>query len=108
MRSRPFTSAAGTFADRFELVYQTSLTTNDNNFTANSINVIKQQNDVVVRTSGTTMKEVTIYDIRGRVLVTKTNINASETKINVGTTNQVLLVQVTTVDGFKATKKVVN
>ncbi|WP_460575579.1 GEVED domain-containing protein [Flavobacterium koreense] len=103
-----FTSAAGTFADRFELVYQTSLTTNDNNFTANSINVIKQQNDVVIRTGGTTMKEVTIYDIRGRVLVAKTNINASETKINVGTTNQVLLVQVTTVDGFKATKKVVN
>jgi hypothetical protein len=103
-----FTSAAGTFADRFELVYQTSLTTNDNNFTANSINVIKQQNGVVVRTSGTTMQEVTIYDIKGSVLVTKTNINASETKINVGTTNQVLLVQVTTVDGFKATKKVVN
>ena len=103
-----FTSTAGTFANRFELVYQTALTTNDNNFTANSINVIKQQNDVVVRTSGTTMKEVTIYDIRGRVLVTKTNINASETKINVGTTNQVLLVQVTTVDGVKATKKVVN
>jgi len=103
-----FTSAAGTFANRFELVYQTALTTNDNNFTANSINVIKQQNDVVVRTAGTTMQEVTIYDIRGRVLVTKNNINASETKINVGTTNQVLLVQVTTVDGVKATKKVVN
>jgi hypothetical protein len=103
-----FTSAAGTFANRFELVYQTALDIEDNNFTSNSINVIKQQNDVVVRTSGTTMKEVTIYDIRGRVLVTKTNINASETKINVGTTNQVLLVQVTTIDGFKATKKVVN
>ncbi|WP_344816844.1 T9SS sorting signal type C domain-containing protein [Flavobacterium cheonanense] len=103
-----FTSAAGTFANRFELVYQTSLTTNDNSFTANSINVIKQQNDVFIRTGGTTMQEVTIYDIRGRVLVAKTNINASEAKINVGTTNQVLLVQVTTIDGFKATKKVVN
>ena len=103
-----FTSAAGTFANRFELVYQTALAVDNNDFTANSINVIKQQNDVVVRTSGTTMKEVTIYDIRGRVLFTKTNINASETKINVGTTNQVLLVQVTTVDGIKATKKVVN
>jgi hypothetical protein len=103
-----FTSAAGTFANRFELVYQTALTTNNNDFTANNINVIKQQNDVVLRTSGTTMQEVTIYDIRGRVLVTKNNINASETKINVGTTNQVLLVQVTTVDGIKATKKVIN
>ncbi|WP_345088803.1 T9SS sorting signal type C domain-containing protein [Flavobacterium chungnamense] len=103
-----FTSAAGTFANRFELVYQTALAVDNNDFTANSINVIKQQNDVVVRTAGTTMQEVTIYDIRGRVLVTKNNINASETKINVGTTNQVLLVQVTTTEGIKATKKVVN
>ncbi|MFY7739022.1 MAG: T9SS sorting signal type C domain-containing protein, partial [Flavobacterium sp.] len=103
-----FTSAAGTFANRFELVYQTALAVDNNDFTANSINVIKQQNDVVVRTAGTTMQEVTIYDIRGRVLVTKNNINASETKINLGTTNQVLLVQVTTTEGIKATKKVVN
>jgi hypothetical protein len=54
------------------------------------------------------MKEVTVYDIRGRLLVAKTNINAAETRINVGTTNQVLLVQVTTTEGLKATKKVVN
>uniref|UniRef100_UPI0026116EB9 T9SS sorting signal type C domain-containing protein n=1 Tax=Flavobacterium sp. TaxID=239 RepID=UPI0026116EB9 len=103
-----FASAAGTFANRFELVYQTALATNDNSFTANNINVIKQQNDVVVNTGSAMMKEVTIYDIRGRVLVAKKGINASETRINVGTTNQVLVVQVTTVDGVKASKKVVN
>ena len=54
------------------------------------------------------LKDVTIYDIRGSVLVAKTSINATETRINVGTTNQILLVQVTTIDGFTATKKVVN
>lgn len=102
-----FASAAGTFANRFELVYQTALATNDNSFTANNINVIKQQSDVVVNTGNTMMKEVTIYDIRGRVLVAKKGINASETRINVGTTNQVLVVQVTTVDGVKVGKKVV-
>jgi hypothetical protein len=103
-----FTSAAGTFANRFELVYQTALATNCNDFTANSINVIKKQNDVVINSGAAIMKEVTIYDIRGRVLVAKTSINASETSINVGTTNQVLLVQVTTTEGVKAIKKVLN
>ena len=43
-----FTSAAGTFANRFELVYQTALSNQDNSFTANSIDVIKQKNEVVI------------------------------------------------------------
>jgi len=37
----------------------------------------------------------------------KKDVNTTETRINVGTTNEVLLVQVTTTEGLKATKKVV-
>jgi hypothetical protein len=90
------------------LVYQSSLSTNSNNFTPNSIVVYHQQNDVVINTGSTSMATVRIFDIRGRMLIEKKDINASETRINVGTTNQVLLVQVTTTEGLKATKKVVN
>jgi hypothetical protein len=104
-----FTSAAGTFDTRFELVYQNLLSTDTNTFNANSINVIHQSNnDVVVNTSMATMATVRIFDIRGRLLIEKKDINANETRINVGTTNQVLLVQVTTVEGYKAVRKVVN
>lgn len=105
-----FTSAVGTFDTRFELVYQNGLLhTDDHSFTTNDIAVIHQSNnDVVVRTGNTTMKEVRILDIRGRLLVEQKNINASETRLNVGTTNQVLLVEVTTTEGYKAVRKVLN
>ena len=103
-----FATTAGTFSNRFELVYQNLLSSNETSFTANSIVVYHQQNDVVINTGSATMSSVKVYDIRGRLLVEKKDVNASETKINVGTTNQVLLVQVTTTEGLKATKKVVN
>jgi len=104
-----FTSAAGTFDTRFELVYQNLLSNNTNTFSANSINVIRQSNhDVVVNTSTATMSSVRIFDIRGRLLVEKKDINANETRINVGTTNQVLLVEVVTTEGYRAVRKVVN
>ena len=104
-----FTSAAGTFANRFELVYTDSaLSTDNHNFDSNAIVVYHQQNDVVINTGVTSMATVKIYDIRGRLLVEKKNINSSETRINVGTTNQVLLVEVTTIEGYKAVRKVIN
>jgi hypothetical protein len=103
-----FASAAGTFSNRFELVYQNLLSSNQTSFTPNSIVVYRQQNDVVINTGSTSMSTVRIYDIRGRLLMEKKDVNTSETKVNAGTTNQVLLVQVTTTEGLKATKKVVN
>jgi hypothetical protein len=103
-----FASAAGTFSNRFELVYQNLLSFNEINFTANSIVVYHQQNDVVISTGSTNMSTIKIYDIRGRLLIEKKDVNASETRLNIGSTNQVLLIQVTTIDGLKATKKVVN
>jgi len=103
-----FASASGTFSNRFELVYQNLLSSNQSSFTPNSIVVYHQQNEVVINTGSATMSSVKVYDIRGRLLVEKKDINTTETRINVGTTNQVLLVQVTTTEGLKATKKVVN
>ena len=108
--SGPFTfaTAAGEFYDRFEVVYQNMLSVDNNGFTPNSIVVYHHQNDVVINTGTATMSMVRIFDIRGRLLLEKKDINASETRINVGTTNEVLLVEVTTTEGLKATKKVIN
>jgi hypothetical protein len=54
------------------------------------------------------MSEITVYDIRGRVLQTIKGINATETRLNAGTTNQVLLLQIKTTEGLIVTKKVIN
>ncbi|WP_284653147.1 hypothetical protein [Flavobacterium terrisoli] len=103
-----FASAAGTFANRFEIVYQTLLGTPNNHFNSNTMVVYHQEHDVVINTGTTMMGTARLYDISGRLLIERKGINASETRINMGVSNQVLLVEVTTVDGAKATKKIVN
>ena len=78
------------------------------NFTANNVVIYKNNEDFVINSGVATMADITVYDIRGRVLMTKKGINATETRINAGTTNQVLLVQITTNEGIMVTKKVIN
>jgi hypothetical protein len=48
-----------------------------------------------------------VFDVRGRLLTTQDNINATQTSITAGQANQVLLVQITSIDGATVTKKVV-
>jgi hypothetical protein len=77
-------------------------------FTADNVVVYKNNEDFVVNSGVATMSEITVYDIRGRVLQTKKGINATETRLNAGTTNQVLLLQIKTTEGLIVTKKVIN
>ncbi len=54
------------------------------------------------------MKEVKIFDIRGRLVAEKTSINATDVQFsNLNTAQQVLLVQITTEEGVVVTKKVI-
>ena len=103
-----FKSNAGTFNTRFELVYQKPISRLTSNFTEASVIVYNQNNELVLNSNNTLMKSVKVFDIRGRLLIEKSNINANETRLNVGTTNQVLLVQITSIDDEVVTKKVVN
>ncbi|WP_264520563.1 hypothetical protein [Flavobacterium sp. N1994] len=106
--SYTFVSEAGTFANRFELVYQNMLSVPNSSFTPNSIVIYNQEHTLILNSGSTMMATVRIFDISGRVLFEKTGINASETRINVGVANQVLLAEVTTIEGLKATKKIAN
>lgn len=105
--SYTFASAAGTFASRFELLYQNALSVPNNSFNSNSIIVYHQLDDIVINTGTITMAAIRIFDIRGRLLMEKKDVNASETRVNVGVANQVLLVQITSEDGITVTKKVI-
>lgn len=109
MGAYTFASDAGTFNNRFELVYRSSaLGTHTNTFTSNQVVVYKNNDDIVINTGNVTMAKVKIFDIRGRLLAEKQNINATETKMNAGLTNEVLLVQITSVDGTTVVKKTIN
>ncbi|MDI1315965.1 T9SS sorting signal type C domain-containing protein, partial [Flavobacterium sp.] len=100
-----FTSDAGTFNNRFELVYQTQLT--NPVFTVNAVVIYNHNNAFVVNSGNFTMSSIKVFDIRGRLIEEKTGINANETTIKGGLANQVLLVQITTEDGVVVTKKVI-
>lgn len=106
--SYTFTSAAGVFDSRFEILYQMSLGTTTPVFNENQVVVYENTADNLVVNSGNIiMDSVKIFDIRGRLLLEQKAINTSLTTVNVSKTNQVLLVQVTSKDGITVTKKVI-
>ncbi len=100
-----FTSEAGTFNNRFEIVYQTLL--GNPTFTVNTIVIYSQNNGFVVNSGNFIMSSIKVFDSRGRLLEEKKGINASQTTINGGLANEVLLVQITSEEGGIVTKKVV-
>ena len=109
LKASPYTfaSAIGTFNARFVLRY-TNSTLNYPTFDSSQVVVYKHQQEVIVNSGKTEMQTVSLFDIRGRLINEKTTINANETRLNLGTTNQVVLVQVILKNGQKVTKKIVN
>lgn len=103
-----FASNAGSFENRFELLYQNSLLSNNNpqSFNANYVVVYHQKSDLVINTGEATMSSIKVFNIKGALLFSKKEINASETRINIGSTNEVLLVEIVTAEGIKVVKKV--
>ena len=103
-----FTSAAGTFDTRFEIIYQMPLHVGNPTFNTNQVVIYKNEvNDIVINSGNVIMASVKVFDIRGRLLVEKKGLNTSQTTMSVGVANEVLLVQITSVDGERVTKKVV-
>ncbi|MBY0487894.1 MAG: hypothetical protein K2P85_12005 [Flavobacteriaceae bacterium] len=104
-----FRSAAGTFNERFVLVYRAAvLGTAASSFIADAILVYKPDTSIVIDSGSITMASLKVYDVRGRLLLTQDAIAASHTSFDAGTTHQVLFIEITTSDGVKVTKKYIN
>ncbi|MCG2610582.1 T9SS sorting signal type C domain-containing protein [Flavobacterium sp. SM15] len=105
-----FTSNAGTFADRFELVYQnTTLNTLQNDFNENQLVIYKEAcQNLIIASNGMLLDKVEIFDARGRSLVNKSAINDKELRLsNLVIANQVLLIKAIAQNGAIVYKKVV-
>jgi hypothetical protein len=105
--SYSFASAIGTFNSRFEVVYQSTLAITNPTFTANSVIAFGENGEISINSGSTIMELVRVYDLQGRLLVEKKQINASETKLATTANNQVLLVEITAANGSKITKKII-
>ncbi len=103
-----FTTEAGVFNNRFEVKYDNFLSVGNPSLTANTVAVYKQNQEIVVNAGNIILSKVAIYDIRGRLLIEKNNIDGSEVRLNAGTSNQVVLVKVTSANNEVVTKKIVN
>ena len=104
-----FASNAGTFNNRFAVVYQNApLGIENPTLDSNSVIVFKQNGVLNINAGTTLMQSVKIFDIRGRLLFERNNVNATATNIsNLNVANQVLVVQITSEDNKTVSKKVV-
>jgi hypothetical protein len=102
-----FVATAGETANRFELVYETALSNNSNLFAANSV-IVFEQNGMLHISATDDLKNVKIFDVQGRTIFETNAINAKSTVLtNFRPQQQVLLVQITSLDNQVVTKKVV-
>lgn len=104
-----FTSAAGIFNARFNIVYTNSALENpDFNFNPNSIIVYTKDRNLVINSSILSIKNVKIFDVRGRFLHEVKNANTNSLSINdIGLARQALIIQITTEENSITYKKVI-
>jgi hypothetical protein len=88
-------------------VYQSTLAEINPTFTANSVIAFSANGEIRINSGRTVMEQVRVYDLQGRLLVEKKQINAFETTITTSASNQVLLLEITATNGSKITKKII-
>ena len=106
--SYSFVSEVGTFNSRFEIVYQKSLSNQKLIFNENNVVVYKEGEELVINSGKTILSNVKVFDIRGRLLISKDNINSSQIRLNGIQTKEILIVKITSNENIIVTKKVVN
>jgi len=104
-----FTTAIGTFDDRFILRYTNkSLGIVDNEEMKNAVLVSVKDKIIKVRSTKENITDVSIYDITGKSIYTKNKVNATELQINnLQAANQFLLVKTTLENGYLSNTKTI-
>lgn len=103
-----FTTEAGIFDARFKIVYVNSTLGLDDVLISESQIVAYVNSKVLnIEAVNQTIDSVTVYDISGRMIAQKRNVNALNTELSLnGVASQVLLVQIST-DKGTITKKII-
>ncbi|MDN3675234.1 T9SS sorting signal type C domain-containing protein [Flavobacterium branchiarum] len=104
-----FSTAIGTFDDRFTLFYSNkTLGTAELDTSKKSISVVVENQEIKVNGFDQKIDEVFIYDMSGRLIYKKEKIENSKLIIeNLKSSNQILLVKVILDDNRTETKKVI-
>lgn len=102
-----FALDAGLIAGRFDVVYAEALGNENPVWNANSVIIYKEGSAIKINSGNEEITAVSVYDMRGRLLYSGSNINATETAVNgLQAEKQVLIVNVSTQKG-EVSKKIV-
>jgi len=103
-----FVSDAGVFNDRFQLRYTNPmLQVNVPTFDENTVVVYKENQSIHIATTLTAMNQIQVFDIRGRELFVKKDLNTTDFVIsNLQSAQQVLLLTIVSIDGAVVHKKI--
>lgn len=104
-----FKTEAGTFADRFTLRYTyKTLGTDDFENVDGGLLVSSKDKVIKVNSSNENIKEVSLFDISGKVIYQKAKVGTTELSIsNLQSADQVLLVKIILENNYTTTKKVI-
>lgn len=103
-----FFTSEGTFDDRFALRF-TNETLSVNPFSMQEVMVVKNDLNITILASSTMiLDKVNLFDMRGRLIARKENINTNTTTFSdLNLSNQILLVQIFDENGNAVTKKLI-
>jgi|GEM_PF-687396 len=105
--SYTFTAEAGTYANRFEIIYATTALGTHTPDSVSDFTVFAKNNTIGVVTANSIIEKVEVFDLTGRVIYSDAGINATTyNSKSISSAQQVLIVQVTDVNNKKTTRKI--
>ncbi|WP_264521576.1 ice-binding family protein [Flavobacterium sp. N1994] len=103
--SYTFSTTAGVFNNRFELIYQNTLSIVPSTLTSDDVLIYGKDSQLVVSTGKILMSNIKVFDLLGKLLLEKRDINDTVTMIDSNFSNQVILVKITSESNETVTKK---
>jgi hypothetical protein len=101
-----FIAQAGTFNDRFELIYKKSI--KEETINTNTVDVLVKNSDLTIQSYQTVISSVEVFDILGKVIFSKNGINNKQFNTNqIATSNQALIVKIQLENGKVIVKKII-
>jgi hypothetical protein len=102
-----FISQAGTFNNRFELIYKKP-TKEVEVISTNTVDVLVKNNELTIQTYQSAIANVEVYDVLGKVVFTKGGINNKQFNTNqINATKQALIVKIQLENGEVVVKKII-
>lgn len=103
-----FTTEPGVFNTRFEVQYNTTLSSNNPSFDGNAILIAVKNQQIKINAGALTMHKIELIDVAGRVIYTQDNVSTTTASIdNLAVSNQMLIVRITTAENGVVNQKIV-